>query len=615
MGCRHSVSGSCRLREFSILLVASAVLAGGRVQAQVTERISLSVAGSQVGYGAEVASYGNGRRVSTDGRFVIFMSYAPDLVPSDTNNDRDVFLRDRVSGTTELLSLASDGTQGNGSSGLFGMAMTPDGKFIAFESFASSLTPPDHNGRPDVFLRDRDRATTERISLSLAGGDANDVSGQPGVSSDARYIVFASHATNLVAGGTNGMAHVFVRDRSRGGTELISVSTSDQEANANCLNPSISDDGRYVAFESGATTLVPSDTNAKSDIFVRDRLNRITWRISNSYLGRESNGNSETPCMSSDGQWVAFASSASNLVPGDTNGFEDVFVCNVATGALERVNVSSSGMQGNIYDTKYPTISGDGRLVAFPAASDNLVPGDTGQSDIFVRDRWAGITERLSVPTGRGQSNGASNYPSISSDGRFVAFFSAASNLAPGDTNVNPDIFIRDRHAAGSRSVCEPGNADTLPCPCGNAPIGANRGCDNGAGTGGAGLSCHGIAYVSMDNLVVTAQEEGDSAPSVLFEGSTLVSGGVLFGQGVRCVDGPIVRLYTGLSSAGSYSVPNLQSGDASVSLRSAAAGVRIQPGHSYYYFVAYRDQPVARECISGGTFNATQACEVIWFP
>jgi len=224
--------------------------------------------------------------------------------------------------------------------------------------------------------------------------------------------------------------------------QRVSVASDGTQGNDNSWDPSISADGRYVAFFSHASNLVPGDTNGKADVFVHDRVTGQTTRVSVASDGTEGNGYSWFPSISADGRYVAFESIASNLVPGDTNGVSDVFVHDRLTGQTTRVSVASDGTQGHSA-SDHPSISADGRYVAFESFASNLVPGDTnGKRDVFVHDRLTGQTARVSVASDGTQGNGDSIYPSISADGRYVAFVSGASNLVPGDANGNIDVFI-----------------------------------------------------------------------------------------------------------------------------------------------------------------------------
>jgi len=224
--------------------------------------------------------------------------------------------------------------------------------------------------------------------------------------------------------------------------QRVSVASGGTQGNGDSGCPSISADGRYVAFQSYASNLVPGDTNEVGDVFVHDRLTGQTTRVSVASDGTEGNDYSRRPSISADGRYVAFASLASNLVPGDTNGTWDVFVHDRLTGQTTRVSVASGGAQGNS-GSWCPSISADGRYVAFQSYASNLVPGDTnGVLDVFVHDRLTGQTTRVSVASDGTQGDSYSFGSSISADGRYVAFSSLASNLVPGDTNDKPDIFV-----------------------------------------------------------------------------------------------------------------------------------------------------------------------------
>jgi hypothetical protein len=190
-----------------------------------------------------------------------------------------------------------------------------------------------------------------------------------------------------------------------------------------------------------------------------------------------------------------------------------------------------------------------------------------------------------------------------------------ATNLVPGDTNASGDVFLHDRFAAGSTSLCEPGQDTVIACPCGNPPSGSGRGCDNSSSTGGAQLSAGGIAYLSMDSLTFTTSDERSSATSVLLQGDSRLPSGAVFGQGVRCVGGSLTRMYTKTAVNGSITVPALSAGDPTVSARSASLGLPIQPGQPYYYLVYYRDPIVLGGCLPSSTFNATQSASSTWWP
>jgi Tol biopolymer transport system component len=353
-------------------------------------------------------------------------------------------------GTTERVSLGPGGVQGNEES-LF-PAISADGRFVAFYTYASNLVPGDTNHSDDVFVRDRRTGTTERVSVG-PNGRQGDSSSLPAISADGRFVAFRSYANNLVPGDTNGVGDVFVRDRRTGTTERVSISSSGEQGNDYSEWSPLSANGRFVAFMSVASNLVPGDTNrvcddegfCTPDVFVRDRRTGITERVSISSSGKQANNGSHFPSISADGRFIAFESDASNLVPGDTNGKRDVFVRDRKLGTTERVSLRPDGGQGNDYSFS-PALSAGGRFVAFTSWASNLVPGDTnGTDDVFVRDRVTGVTIRASISSSGKQGNDHSNDPAISADGRFIAFMSHATNLVPGDTNGVNDIFVRTR--------------------------------------------------------------------------------------------------------------------------------------------------------------------------
>ena len=362
----------------------------------------------------------------------------------------------------EPISVAPDGTIGNNSSiagdhlGDYG-DMTPDGRFVVFASFASNLVPGDTNGVGDVFVRDRRTGVTERVSLGPKGvegnGDSNflGISTAPAISDDGRYVAFKSEATNLVKGDRNGLTDVFVRDRAAGTTELIS-------ADGGGDNPAISPDGNFVAFE---TTGIDGDF--AEDVYLRDRATDAIERISVSFDGSEVFSPSDNPAVATAPNGrpiVAFDSGAPNLVPNDGTNI-DVFVRDLSgpSPTTELVSVSSSGAPAGEFNTsRDASISGDGRFVAFESDAQNFTatPQTTFATDIFVRDRQAGTTV-LASPNGRGrEASGESEDPEISADGRFVAFASFASDLIPRTTDPDGelvrDAFVRDL-AAGSTDM------------------------------------------------------------------------------------------------------------------------------------------------------------------
>jgi Tol biopolymer transport system component len=386
--------------------------------------------------------------ISGDGRYVAFASRASDLVVGDTNQSTDVFVRDRETGATERVSVDGQGAQA--ATGGAEPAISADGRFVAFSSDSPDLVPGDTNGVPDVFVHDRTTGATERVSVGGSGKQGNRVSRLPAISADGRFVAFESAASNLVPGDGNRVVDVFVRDREAGTTERVSVDGTGQEGNGRSDSAAISADGRIVAFRSDASELVAGDTDGTGDIFVRDRQTGTTEAVSYDASGDPAGGGL-APAVSGDGRFVAFTSSFSGFVPNDTNGAFDVFVRDRTTGAIEMASVSSTGERAGPAGARLPGISADGRRVTFRSGASNLVPGDTnGVEDVFAHDRFTGQTERASVDGAGAEANQRSledslRGPATSADGRYTAFSSSATNLVPDDTNGSTDVFVRDR--------------------------------------------------------------------------------------------------------------------------------------------------------------------------
>jgi Tol biopolymer transport system component len=363
-----------------------------------TERVSLGAGGVQ---GNGDSSGGTGLAISADGRFVAFYSNASNLVPNDTNADLDIFVRDRKAGTTTRVNVGPGGVEVNLNGSVHMLGLSAEGRFATFTTAAAGLVPDDTNNAQDVFLRDLRAGTTERVSVGPNGIQADGASGLFGVpiSADGRFVAFGSYATNLVPGDTNGAScpggscgtDVFVRDREAGTTERVSLGPGGIEANNGSDNPAMSADGRFVVFQSEATNLVRRDTNGVLDVFVHDRKKGTTERVSigsrgvqaNQMSGAYSNGAS----ISTNGRFVAFQSDATNLVPHDTNRATDVFVRDRHADRTQRISVGPHSVQGN-RDSGPLAISADGRFVAFDSSASNLVPRDTNRTDdVFVHGR------------------------------------------------------------------------------------------------------------------------------------------------------------------------------------------------------------------------------------
>jgi Tol biopolymer transport system component len=259
---------------------------------------------------------------------VTFDSYATNLVPGDTNNARDVFVHDRVTGETTRVSVDSAGNEGNGDSAYFSPWISADGRYVAFPSEATNLVPSDTNAATDVFVHDRVTGETTRVSVGSTGEQGDGSSWYPSMSADGRYVAFMSTATNLVTGDTNDEGDVFVHDRATGETTRVSVDWQGNQARYRSWNPSMSADGRYVTFHGGGT-LTPDANPSALNVFVHDRLAGETRLVSlelNDMASIWSKGWSDYASISANGRFVAFESSDPFLVPDGNNGKEHVFV-------------------------------------------------------------------------------------------------------------------------------------------------------------------------------------------------------------------------------------------------------------------------------------------------
>ena len=343
-----------------------------------------------------------------------------------------------------LLSATPAGATGNGRS--LKPSISADGWVVSFQSKASDLWPGDANNVSDVFVNNGFTGLIELCSVSSAGLQANDLSIAPSICGDAHLVAFQSTATNLVAGDTNNLSDCFVHDRTNGLTWRISVDSNGGQSDGNSDGVAFSADGRCVAFRSSATNLVPGDTNASPDIFVVELASGAIERVSVSSQGAEGNPGpgSDRASLSGDGRLVAFDSAAANLVAGDNNGVIDCFVHDRTNGSTIRVSTNAVGVEGNGQSVE-ATISQNGRFVVFESAASNLILADNnGLEDVFIKDLQFGAIRRASVSSSGLEADGISLGASLSADGRCVVFTSAATNLVVGDTNARRDVFVRD---------------------------------------------------------------------------------------------------------------------------------------------------------------------------
>lgn len=397
-------------------------------------RLSVAFDGSEANNGSQNVS------ASTDGRYVVFTSWATNLVPDDTNGQIDVFFRDTWTNEVKRISIASDGTQGNGLSEHG--SISADGRYVVFDSEASNLVPNDTNGETDVFWHDMDTGQTERISLAYDGAEGNgDSYGK--ISADGRYVVIYSYAYNLVPTDTNYDRDVFLYERATNQLRLVSLGSNGQQASSGSTGLTISGDGHYVAFYS-SDNLVPQDTNPYADIYVRDTVANQTVLASIGTNGEQATNYVTNPSLSADGRFVTFESYTA-FVPEDTNNLSDVYLRDMVANQTYRVSVASDNSQGD-GNSSMAQMSADGSWVVFESTS-SFVPNNTYTPIIYLHHVWTNQTIVASVNMAN-EPQGISWFPSISPNGRYVYFASSSEQFVPGDTNSQTDLFQFDRQLA-----------------------------------------------------------------------------------------------------------------------------------------------------------------------
>lgn len=454
-------------------------------------------------FGQEANGYSSSPSISGSGRFVAFQSSATNLVSGDTNATHDIFVHDLQTDATTRVSVNSAGTQANG------LCLDPsifhEGRFVAFDSRATNLVRSDTNEARDVFVHDRLTGHTTRVSVDSNGNQAGGPyphSLDPVISADGNRIVYLSYASDLVANDTNGAFDIFVHDRTTGQTMRVSVDSAGLEANRDSAYPCISGDGSVVAFESYASNLVAGDTNGQLDVFLHTIASSETARASVSTTGEEANSWSRGPAMSFEGRYVGFVSGASNLIVGDTNLKYDVFVYDGITAETNRISIGTDGGEGNENSQGSVAMSNDGHFVTFSSAASNLVPGDANNNwDVFIRDRLQGI--RAPSNLGCQASNctsitlywddlsnnegGFAVFRSVDCTGSFVEVqFTGPSETTWTDTNVSACSSYCYRVAARN-AVVQSGYSNTAQCMTSCEPVIVQQPAN--------AMTCDGIAH------------------------------------------------------------------------------------------------------------------------
>lgn len=446
------------------------------------ETVPVSVNAVEMGAGASASQ----PSISASGNRIAFSSNAYSIAYGDTNGFRDIFVCDKTAGTYLCVSRGSLGTQANNYSE--SPSISADGRYVAFVSYATNLVSTNGIVGPAIYVHELNQSITSVISINSSGSPANGPCYSPQVSGDGRFVVFMSNATNLVDGDTNAASDIFVRDTRLGTTTLVSVSSDGVQGSAASVQPTISTDGRYIAFSSSSANLADNDTNGKNDIFVRDMASGTTTLVSRTGSGTQAASDCGNPKISGNGLAVAFETASDNFVLNDTNDAVDVVCKNLSTGMVDLV---SPGLNGSVQpgDSSLLSISQDGSKVLFISPSAGFVPNDNnGNSDCFFRNITLGITERISVSTTGNEANGSSYGASISSDGNFIAFGTTASNFDPNDVGGFIDVYWRDRSAG----------VTTLISKCATTAF-----CDAESLSASIDASGRRVAYVSISSNVV----------------------------------------------------------------------------------------------------------------
>ena len=379
-------------------------------------------------------------------RFLVFTSRG-DLIPADTNGVRDVYLRDLRTGEMRLISVATNGTQGNGDSTQG--SISADGRFVVFRSAATNLVTGDGNGVTDIFLHEIATGTTTRVSTATGGTEVSGASLTPAISANGRYVVFASSAPNLVATDSNGAQDIFLKDVTTDTTTLVSSNSAQTDsANGASFDPAITagttTEGEFIAFSTEATDIVAGGLNGQRQVVRIERAAPGTRVLVSQSAGAvQADGPCYEPSLSNDGNTIAFFTLATNLgAVADGNGFFDVYTRNISGNTTTNQSVNTGGNPSDGH-SGYPSLSADGSVVAFGSLATDLVAGDSnGRFDVFRRE--SGSTSLASQATDTTAGNSDSDLPGISLDGRYVAFRSAASTLSSHDSTTDDDIFVRD---------------------------------------------------------------------------------------------------------------------------------------------------------------------------
>jgi hypothetical protein len=452
------------MRRFTLLLIAALCVfnASSALVAQappltpfrgLIDHVTTTVSGSV----ANNTSEGGVRSISGDGRYVVFSSSDWELVPNDFNWSDDVFLRDRTTGVTTRLSVNEYGGDGDGISQM--AAISTNGRHVAFASGSSNLVSGDSNNHWDVFVRDLDANRTVRVSVATDGAQGDADAYSPSLSADGRYVTFISSSTTFAPNITQyGPLQIYLHDRDADGngvyddaagtaTSLVSIGVDLARADQSCARARVSADGRYVMFESSATNLDPvGNPNGSHHLYLRDRQTGQTRLIDRAVTGGPSAWgiSYQGSDMSDDGRFITYSSVSQDIDPFDMNWISQVFIYDAAAQPSPTNTVISRTSDGTLANgsSYYTTVSGDGRFVAFMTAATNLAgPQGANQFRLVVRDNTEGTFTRVDVLEGGIPFDGEYVFnPSLSADGTAIAFQSDSQNAAQGGGYPSPSL-------------------------------------------------------------------------------------------------------------------------------------------------------------------------------
>ncbi|MEU6824190.1 hypothetical protein ABZ921_26465 [Streptomyces atriruber] len=410
-----------------------------------TERVSVGMGG------AESNAASTNPSISADGRYVAFVSESRNLVANDTNGTPDAFVRDMLTGKTERVSVKSNGKASHGV--VREVSLSPDGRYVVFTSTADDLVSGDPNDLDDVFLHDRDTGRTQRISPTGASYDGlrSRLTYGPVVSGDGRHVAYASGAEDLVAGDANKRDDVFLYDRKTKRTELAQLTNAGGHGEGDAFEPAFAggSGGRYVAFTSNTTDLAGVEDHASAtDVFLRDREKGTTELISVPH-GYNRKTPSWGASLSDDARFVAFTSASRVLRPEGPapTAAHNVFLYDRESKRMRLVGAAQDGTPADAASDDV-SLSGDGRYAAFTSAAANLTPdADDSSADVFLRDMVTGEVRLVSVESEPvSEDTRPGRRTDVTDDGGTVAFDSPAGNLVPADTNGTADVFLRRLH-------------------------------------------------------------------------------------------------------------------------------------------------------------------------